>query len=134
MTEVSKEEQSEINCAVVRFGIENGLMEEKAIYMDTSNMRIAGKADVDFKERTFKVIMVPKAKQPEFFSLAVPIKIDGAFDDFGFGIGLGRLTGAVFSFITSPVHVPVRRIFADEIPEDGVEACRQAWTMPAETK
>ncbi len=49
MTEVSEKEQSEVNCVVVRFGIEDGLMEEKAIYMDTSNMRVAGKAEIDFK-------------------------------------------------------------------------------------
>lgn len=132
MSEVSEEEKSEINCAVVRFGIEDGIMAEKAIYMDTSNMRIAGKADVDFKNRTFKVIMAPKAKRPEFFSLAVPIKVDGTFEDFGFGIGMTRLTGAVVSFITSPVHVPIRRVFADEIPEDGVEACRKAWKITGE--
>jgi hypothetical protein len=104
-------------------------MEEKAIYMDTSNMRVAGKAEINFKDRELFIMMVPKAKNPEFFSLAVPIKIKGTFDDFGLGIGIVRLTGALFSFITSPVHVPIRKIFVDEIPEDGQEACRQAWTL-----
>ena len=109
-------------------------MEEKAIYMDTSKMRVAGKATIDFKKRNFKVIMAPKAKQPQFFSLAVPIKVDGTFDDFNFGIGLARLTSAVFSFITSPVHVPIRRVFTDDIPEDGKEACLKAWTLTEEEK
>ena len=132
MTEVSEEEKSEINCFIVRLGVDEGIMAEKAIYMDTSNMRIGGKADIDFKNRTLKILMVPKAKKPEFFSLAVPIRIEGAFDDFGLGIGLSRLTGAVVSFITSPIHVPVRRVFAAEVPEDGVEACRAAWALTEE--
>ena len=132
MTEVSEEEKSEINCFIVRLGVDEGIMAEKAIYMDTSNMRIGGKADIDFKDRTLKILMVPKAKKPEFFSLAVPIRIEGAFDDFGLGIGLSRLTGAVVSFITSPIHVPVRRVFAAEVPEDGVEACRAAWALTEE--
>jgi len=132
MTEVSEEEQSEINCVVVRFSIEAGLMEEKAIYMDTSNMRVAGKAEINFKNRELDIMMVPKAKNPEFFSLAVPIKIKGKFDDFGLGIGIIRLTSALFSFITSPVHVPIRKIFVDKIPEDGQEACRQAWIITGE--
>jgi len=134
MTEVSEEEQSEINCVVVRFGIEDGLMAEKAIYMDTSNMHVTGKADINFINRELDIRLVPKAKKPEFFSLAVPIKVQGKFDDFGLGIGTARLAGNVISFITSPVHVPLRRIFADKIPEDGVEACRQAWTQSGETK
>ncbi len=133
MTKVSEEEKSKINCLVVRFDIDDGIMAEKAMYMDTSNMRIAGKADIDFKNRKFKVIMAPKAKRPEFFSLAVPIKVDGTFNDFGFGIGITRLTGAVFSFITSPFHVPIRRVFAKEIPEDGEEACRKAWAITEES-
>ena len=132
MTEVSEEEQSEVNCVVVRFGIEDGLMEEKAIYMDTSNMRVAGKAKIDLKTGELNILLVPKAKKPEFFSLAVPIKVDGKLDDFGMGIGVGRLTGAIFSFITSPVHVPIRKIFTDKIPKDGREACRQAWALTGE--
>lgn len=134
MTEVSEKEQSEINCVVVRFGIEEGLMEEKAIYMDTSNMRVAGKAEINFRNRELYIMMAPKAKNPEFFSLAVPIKIKGKFDDFGFGIGIIRLTSSLVSFITSPIHVPIRRIFVNEIPEDGQEACRQAWTITGEEK
>lgn len=132
MTEVSEEEQSEVNCVVVRFGIEDGLMEEKAIYMDTSNMRVAGKAKIDLKTGELNILLVPKAKKPEFFSLAVPIKVDGKLDDFGMGIGVGRLTGAIFSFITSPVHVPIRKIFTNKIPKDGREACRQAWALTGE--
>ena len=100
--------------------------------MDTSNMRIAGKADVDFRSHKLKILLVPKAKKPQFFSLAVPIRVEGSFNDFGLGIGLSRLTGAVFSFITSPVHVPVRRVFVGTIPEDGKEACLKAWTLTDE--
>lgn len=132
MTEVSEEEKSEINCFVVRLGVDQGKMAEKVIYMDTSNMRIGGKADVDFTNRSLNILLVPKAKKPEFFSLAVPIRIEGEFDDFGLGIGLSRITGAVISFITSPVHVPIRRIFVDPVPEDGKEACRRAWALTEE--
>jgi len=131
-TEVSEEEKSEINCLVARFGIQDGIMEEHAIYMDTSNMTISGKADVNFIDRNLNLMLVPKPKHPEFFSLAVPIKIEGKFDDFGLGIGVLRLTSSLFSFITSPIHVPVRRVFSDDIPEDGHEACKQAWLITGE--
>ena len=32
------------------------------------------------------------------------------------------MTAQILSFITSPIHVPIRRIFTDE-----VEACKAAW-------
>ena len=127
MDKSTEKDQSDINCVVVRFGIEEGVMEERAIYLDTTNMRIAGKSDINFKTRDLDIKLVPKAKNPEFFSVAVPIKVKGRFDDFGIKIGVLRMTGQILSFITSPIHVPIRRIFTDEEPTDGVEACKAAW-------
>ena len=134
MSKTSEKDQSEINCLVVRFDMQEGLMKEKAIYMDTTKMRIAGKAQINFKTRKLDIVMAPKAKKPEFFSLAVPIKVHGTFDDFGLGIGAGRLAGSVFSFITSPIHVPLRRIFAKKVPEDGRDACLAIWTQISKKK
>ena len=49
------------------------------------------------------------------------------FDDFGIKIGVMRMTGQVISFITSPIHVPIRRVFTEAKPEDGIDACKAAW-------
>jgi len=124
----TEKDQSQINCVVVRFGIEDGLMDEKAIYLDTSNMRIAGKSQINFKTRELGIKLAPKAKKPEFFSMAVPIKVKGKFDDFDFKVGMMRMTGQVISFVTSPIHVPIQRLFTKEAPADGLEACEAAWT------
>ncbi|MGD9021908.1 MAG: AsmA family protein [Lysobacterales bacterium] len=127
MDKSTEKDQSEINCVVVRFRMEEGLMEEKAIYLDTSNMRIAGKSDINFKTRELEIKLAPKAKKPEFFSVAIPIQVRGSFDDFGLKIGALPMVGQVISFVTSPFHVPVRRIFTKEAPADGIEACKAAW-------
>ena len=61
---------------------------------------------------------------------AAAISVDCVeLDDFGLKIGVLRMVGQVVSFITSPVHVPVRRVFTEDSPEDGVEACIYAWTV-----
>ena len=90
-------------------------------------MFVAGEAEINFQKETIDMKMAPKAKKPEFFSLATPIKIKGTFQDFGLDLSMGSLAGTVFSFITSPVHVPIRRILVDELPRDGEDACRKAW-------
>jgi len=69
----------------------------------------------------------PKAKRPEFFSLATPIKVEGGFKDFAIGINKLRLVTSLASFVTSPLHVPVRRLFVGTQPENDVEVCRVAW-------
>lgn len=134
MDKSTEKDQSQINCVVVRFGIQEGLMEEKAIYLDTSNMRIAGKSEINFNTRKLAIKLAPKAKKPEFFSMAIPIQVKGSFDDFDFKLGAVRLAGQVVSFVTSPVHVPIRRIFTKEAPADGIEACKAAWTKTGEEK
>jgi len=96
--------------------------------LDTTNMRIARKVDVNFVEETFDITMAPKAKNPEFFNIAIPIKLKGSFEDFGIKIGIVRMAGQIVSFVTSPIHVPIRRVFSEEVSADGVEACKIAWT------
>lgn len=131
MDKSTEKDESVINCVVVRFGIKDGVMEEKAIYLDTTNMRIAGKAEINFVEEQIDIKMAPRAKNPEFFNVAIPIKLKGSFEDFGIKIGVFRMAGQVVSFITSPIHVPVRRVFTEAEPADGIDACKLAWTRTA---
>ena len=131
MDKSTEKDQSVINCVVVRFGITDGLMQEKAIYLDTTNMRIAGKAEINFVEEDIDIKLAPRAKNPEFFNVAIPIKLKGSFEDFGIKIGVFRMAGQVVSFITSPIHVPIRRVFTEAEAADGIEACKLAWTRTA---
>jgi len=126
-SEVDEEPSSTINCLIASFGMKDGLMQERALFLDTTHMSIEGEANINFKTREFKVKAVPKAKRPEFFSLATPVKVGGSFEDFKIGINKLRLTTSLASFITSPLHVPVRRLFVGERPQDGREACKMAW-------
>lgn len=129
MDKSTEKDQAVVNCVVVRTKLEAGVLGEEAIYLDTSNMRIAGKLDIDFNTRELEIKLAPKAKSPEFFSMAIPIQVKGSLDDFGLKIGVLRMTGQVVSFITSPIHVPIRRVFTEDSPQDGVEACTHAWTV-----
>ena len=109
-------------------------MQDRIIYMDTTRMSVEGEATINFKTRMLDLRATPSAKRPELFSLATPIKVSGRFDNFGVGINMVRLTGTVASFITSPVHVPLRRLFSQEIPADGREACLAAWKKRGEIR
>ncbi len=126
-SEVDEEPTSIINCLVASFALEEGLMQERTIFMDTTHMSIEGEANINFKTEELKLKVRPKAKRPEFFSLATPVNVSGTFEEFGIGINKLRLTTTVASFLTSPVHVPLRRLFSGTIPADGKEACRMAW-------
>ena len=127
--EVDKDKASSVNCVIASFQIDDGLMQDRVVFADTSRMQVEGTAQVDFKQRTLRVRAAPKAKRPEFFSVAVPIGLNGQLEDFGVNINPLELTGQAISFVTSPLHVPLRRIFKKRKPEDGYQACAEAWDM-----
>ena len=95
-------------------------------------MSVAGKINVDFNTREIDILAAPKAKKAEFFSLATPVKVHGSFEDFGLGVNPLSLTRSVVSFVTSPIHVPIRRVFKKKIPADGKAACELAWEKTAD--
>jgi uncharacterized protein involved in outer membrane biogenesis len=127
---LDSEKSSVVNCGVFRFDLKDGIMKEDAILVDTTKMQVRGKADVDFKTKKVRLILAPKAKRPEFFSLATPIRAEGSFSDFGIGINPGGLIGTTIRFTTSPVFVPLQRLFLENEPADGETACAAAMHRP----
>jgi hypothetical protein len=117
---------------VLRLALNEGRLEERVIFMDTTRMSVAGKLAVDFNTQQIDLVAAPRAKRPEFFSMATPVKVQGSFEDFGLGVNPLRLTGSVISFVTSPLHVPIRRVFREKVPADGREACELAWDRTAD--
>jgi uncharacterized protein involved in outer membrane biogenesis len=130
LPQVDSEASSKVNCAVFRFDLKDGRMKSEAVLMDTTKMQVGGKAEADFKTEEVYMILKPKAKKAEFFSLATPIEVKGTFSDFGVGIQPGGLIGTAIRFITSPITVPFQRLFSDRTPADGRAACTQAMHRP----
>jgi len=128
------ENQSNINCAVGRWTVDDGLLTPDVFFIDTSKIRICGKGEIDFRNDSIDMKISPSAKRAEFFNLATPLKVKGTFSDIKFGIAKGALVGTVAKFITSPLHVPVRRVISNEIPEDGSDACSVVLGMENRTK
>ena len=74
LKKTDKNNSSKINCVIGDFSLEQGIMEQKLIFADTTKMRLSGIAKANFNDQTISVQIVPKAKRPEFFSLATPVK------------------------------------------------------------
>lgn len=126
------EKASKVNCVIGRFVLNQGIMQDKVIFVDSTKMRMMGTAKANFQNRSIQVNLTPQAKRPEFFSLATSVALTGTFDDFHISLNPLSVTATAVSFITSPLHVPVRRLFAKGLPEDGYEACKVMWDVSDE--
>jgi uncharacterized protein involved in outer membrane biogenesis len=122
--------RSTLNCVVARFDLEDGIMDEKVLLIDTTEMVVRGDARVDFVEERIRARLTPAPKKGEFLSLQTRVEVKGSFDDFGIGVPPEELVATVLRFVTSIVVAPVQRLFGKPPPADGEETCWEAWLEP----
>jgi hypothetical protein len=123
LPQVDKEKTSKVNCIIGRYSLKDGLLRENKMVIDTTRMRVKGDVKVDFKKEDVYLYLKSSGKRPEFFSLATPIEVKGKIADFKIGVAPGGLIGTSIRFITSPLHVPLRRLFSKDLPPGGGDVC-----------
>lgn len=120
---VDSSSESKVNCAISRFVLNDGKLSSKSILIDTSRMRVSGKGGVDFTAEDIQLYVQPRAKTPQFLSLAVPIEVTGNFENFHVGVRTADVIESVGQFATSVIWVPIQMLFGKEIPADGRDVC-----------
>jgi uncharacterized protein involved in outer membrane biogenesis len=123
-----------VNCLVARFSIEDGIMEQDAILIDTSQIRVVGDGVVNFHEETFDFYLVPKSKKAALISAATPVEMKGSFEDFELGVKSSDLTKSVFRNAMNVVLLGVPLIFHKSLEADGSEACHDAMVNDIDLK
>ena len=120
-----KKKESLVNCLVGLLDIEDGMMKEELFAIDTTKLWIYGNLDVDFKQEQIELSLFPVSKTARLFSLETPLRAQGNFSSINLLLNPIDITGTYVTFITSPLHVPVRRVFADKELEDGSAICER---------
>jgi hypothetical protein len=131
---VDPAKESKVNCAVGRFDLRDGELTHDAILMDTTRMRVAGEGRVDFDTETMHLRLAPKAKEPQFFSLATPIQVTGKLTDFKVGVAPGGVAETTLRFLTSVFVVPIEKLTKGRPPRDGADVCTNAMRVVQRTQ
>lgn len=118
--------ESQINCAVGRWTVRDGILTPDVLVVDTGKIRMCGSGKVDLANNSLKLFVQPIPKRAEFFNVATPVEIRGSFEDVKVGIAGGGILGSAVRFVTSPVFTPLKRIITEEIPSDGSDVCHMA--------
>ena len=114
---------SKVNCAVGRFALDNGKLNQQQLVIDTSQMRVSGQSSANFTDETLQLRLQPQAKSAQFLSLAIPIEVSGSFRQFSVGPNPGDVLATVIRMATSIFWVPVKKLFEDKVPVDGSDVC-----------
>ena len=120
---INPNNESRVNCALGRFGLENGKLSQRALVIDTSQMRVTGNASVDFVDEKLNIRLQPQAKTAQFLSLATPIEVSGSFSKFQVGVRPGDVVETVVRLATSIIWVPIKKLFSEKVPVDGSDVC-----------
>jgi uncharacterized protein involved in outer membrane biogenesis len=120
---VDSSDESKVNCAVGRFELMDGKLTDKTILIDTSRMRVSGKGAMGFAEEDIQLYVQPRAKTPQFMSLAIPVELGGKFNDFHVGVRTTDVLETLGQFATSIIWVPLEMLFGKNIPADGHDVC-----------
>jgi hypothetical protein len=117
------DKESKVNCLVAVLDTEEGQLNEMFLGVDTTKVWVNGNLDVNFPNETVKLSLFPRSKTARIFGLQTPIRVNGSFDELSLSVRPTDIVGSYVSFILSPLHAPMRRIFGKNIPEDGSEIC-----------
>ena len=124
LPEIRKKEDR-LNCIVALMDLDDGTMKEDFLGIDTRKVWMHGNIEVDFRNEQLQLALYPRSKKARVFAVQAPIRAVGSFDDIRLDTNPVDLTVAYLSFITSPLHVPARRVLGDKVPEDASKTCEQ---------
>ena len=114
---------SKVNCAIGRFTLDQGKLQQRSLIIDTSEMRVTGNTSVNFADEKLVIRMQPQAKSSQFLSLSIPIEVRGQFDKFSVGPNAGDVLETVVRLATSVAWVPLKKLVEPKMPTDGSDVC-----------
>ncbi|MBK1698478.1 AsmA family protein [Rhodovibrio salinarum] len=135
-----QDQDMNLNCAVARFGAEDGVLNSRALLADTQSVSFGGTGDIDLGEERIDLRVTPKAKQTSLMSLAVPVRVSGPLLDPSVGpdpLGAAKATAFVVGAAVNPLAalgaLVVSSEFQDENPcVAALAKARQGGTGEAE--
>lgn len=117
---------SKVNCAIGRFALTDGKLSEKTFLIDTTRMRVTGRAHADFNSEDIDLYAWPRAKTPQLLSFPLPVELSGMFTDFHVGVRTTDVLQTAAQFATSALWMPIERLFGARMPADGHDVCSAA--------
>jgi uncharacterized protein involved in outer membrane biogenesis len=123
-----------LNCLVAKFAVDEGVMKSKLVMLDSTDVIVRVKGEIDIPNRTIDIVAAPQAKLEKLFSMSAPIVATGPWDDMQIGLGGGGFVGTLFRWYMTLIYVPYKWITGERFPADGLTTCFGAtdWELPSE--
>jgi uncharacterized protein involved in outer membrane biogenesis len=133
---LGENQQKKLNCLVARFEVENGVMTSKETFLDSTEIIVRARGEIDLANRQLDLLAAPQAKMEKFLSISTPIEVTGPFDDFKVGVARGGFVMTMIRWYYGLIYVPWKWLTGERFPPDGIETCFRAmgWEAPIEAR
>jgi hypothetical protein len=118
-TPTNLKKPKKLNCMVVSFSADEGVMKSNSILLDTTEVIVRGRGNIDIANRTLEMIVAPQAKREKFFSMSTPVAITGSWDDFRVGVTRVGAMATLFRWYMALIYVPFKWLTGERFPADG---------------
>jgi hypothetical protein len=131
---LDRDEGSRINCAVGVFDIDQGLMKSRALFVDTTRLRIMGNLDLELASGALAGALRPHPKNPSLFSINTPVNIGGTITAPHVAIATGALPGLLIRY-SNPYTIFLGALMdTSSAQPDGSADCRAAYGKAGEAR
>ncbi|WP_249027630.1 AsmA family protein [Xanthomonas cucurbitae] len=81
---ITKDRQIPVRCIFGDFGVQDGMMQSRALAFDSTDTIIVGEGNISLKNETLDLLLRPRPKDRSILSLRSPLRIAGTFKDPSF--------------------------------------------------
>jgi uncharacterized protein involved in outer membrane biogenesis len=78
------DKQIPLRCAFADFGVQDGLMQARALAFDTTDTLVVGEGTVSLRQEHLDLLLRPRPKDKSILALRSPLRIGGTFKDPSF--------------------------------------------------
>lgn len=124
--------RKKMNCMVSRVTIEEGVLKSKNSFLDSTDIIVRVRGEIDLDARQLDLLAVPQAKIERFLSASTPIEVKGPYDSFTVAASPGGFLVTMARWYYGLIYVPWKWITGERFPADGIETCYKAmdWKLP----
>jgi uncharacterized protein involved in outer membrane biogenesis len=129
---LGEDSRKKMNCMVGLFEVENGIMSTKTTFLDSTDVIVRARGDIDLVRRELDLLVAPQSKIERFFSVSAPIEVSGPFSDFKVEMAPGGFVTTMIRWYYGLIYVPWKWLTGERFPADGIETCHNAmgWETP----
>jgi len=131
---LDRSRDKKVNCAVGVFDVRDGEAKSRALFVDTTRLRILGNLDVNLSTGTLDGGLRPHPKNPTLFNVSTPVDISGTLEHPKVSIANSALPALVMRYASPYTMLLGMLTETENAKPDGSDDCRAAYAQAKEAR